>query len=163
MTTETPDKYSIIDTLIQRSYTDTGIRANLRRATNQNTAYLAWGELVKLGVNINIESVRYSYELIGSSIAKSNIRVNGNTSVGKGLVRVYGRVDGPGNSRIRRLLGCETTQEFITVLRGVISILSSKNVSLDYKSILRDCLDFGFDDSREKVKIRLASDFYGAS
>ena len=63
--------------------------------------------------------------------------------------------------RFRRLLTCESIAEICQRSGGVVRAAKQKGVSVDYRQLLRDLRTFRWPDSRERTKVRWASEFWG--
>ena len=54
-----------------------------------------------------------------------------------------------------------TLEEVLMVLPHDLKLFLSKSIKLDYKRLLRDLVNFQYDDARDKVKVSWAKDYLG--
>ncbi|RMG40949.1 MAG: type I-E CRISPR-associated protein Cse2/CasB [Candidatus Dadabacteria bacterium] len=138
-----------------------GMAARLRRADNPSTEYQAWEFLAAWGVNLEREEDRLPHVLIASAIAKSKASANGSLPLGQALALSYdnGRDSSPASARLKRLLACDSVKEVCMILRGVLSLISSKlGKPLDYTKLLKQLKKFKFNP--QAVKAQWAQEFY---
>ncbi|MDR0562758.1 MAG: type I-E CRISPR-associated protein Cse2/CasB [Spirochaetaceae bacterium] len=157
-----------VKTVIERlrdDVNDSAFGAALRRADNPDTEYQSWKYLVQW---CDLEQIRErkAFVLIGAALAKAKPQGNGVFGIGQALAQCYadeGKNNGSekdaANAKIRRLLACTSTEEACDILRPLLSLIHSREVSLNYAGLLNDILytDSGFN---EWIKPRWAKDFY---
>lgn len=147
----------IID-LVQQ---DKGARAALKYADHPSLGYKSWSYLADF-INIEDKNELLSYGLVASSVAKyknDGDDKDGGLNVGKALRACYDKGDDgkkQAESKLLRLLSCESVEELCLALRNYISLIESKNPgALSYSRLLKDLCYFG-----EQTKIRWTRDFY---
>lgn len=150
-----------VQNVIKNCQNDSGFRANLKRADNSATEYFSWEILTRFGVDLEKEWERLAFCLIGSSLAKAKININGNIPLGKAIAQCTkgGSNANQGDARLRRLLACTSTQEACLVLRPILSLIVNNGISLDFSQLLQQLLWFT-GEGRERVRTRWAMDFY---
>jgi CRISPR system Cascade subunit CasB len=143
-----------------------GFGAKLRKADNENTEYQSW-EILSNWVNLEWESDRKAFALVGASIARSKPSEDGNLSVGEALRMVHLKDKDIGDieksssaSRLRRLLACKEKDELMDILKPVVRHVESKGIPLNHARLLDEILWFNDDASREKTRARWARDFF---
>ncbi|HOJ86256.1 MAG: type I-E CRISPR-associated protein Cse2/CasB [Elusimicrobiales bacterium] len=154
---------NFINFVINRSQKDSAFRAAFKKADNPNTEHEAWEYLCNFGFDIENDYERKPLLLIGSAIAKSKITKDGNLTLGKAIAKAYDNdknKEGPAKTRLRRLLACQNIDEVCSVLRHILSLISSKQVPLSYYDLLNDILFWNYQDKIERIKIKWAKDFY---
>jgi len=147
--------------VIDNCQTDSGFRANLKRADNSATEFLSWEILTRFGVDLEKEWERVPFCLIGSSLAKGRVNINGKLPLGTAIAAC---AKGSGNTnhgdaRLRRLLACTSTQEACLILRPILSLIVANGISLDFSQLLQQLLWFT-GEGRERVRTRWAMEFY---
>ena len=60
-----------ISSIIQRSQTDKGLAARLRRADNPATEYQSWEVLASFGINLEHDNQRLPFVTVAAAIAKA--------------------------------------------------------------------------------------------
>lgn len=143
-----------------------GFGAKLRKADNENTEYQSW-EILSSWVNLEWESDRKAYALVGASLARSKPSVDGNLSIGEALRMVHAKDKDMGDIeksssalRLRRLLACKEKDELMDILKPVIRYVESKGVLVCHARLLDEILWFNNDTSRERMRARWARDFF---
>lgn len=150
-----------INFVISRSQKDSTFRAAFKKASNPDTEYEAFEYLCDFGFDIENVYERKPVLLIGSAIAKSKITKDGNLSLGKAILKAYdNNKEGPAKTRLRRLLACENIEEVCFILRHILSLITSKQVSISYYDLLNDILFWNYPDKIERTKTKWAKDFY---
>jgi CRISPR system Cascade subunit CasB len=150
-----------VNVIIQRCLEDKGYAARLRRADNPATEYQSWEILAAFGVDLAKEYRRLPYAVIGAAIARAKPESNGGLALGRALAAAYedGSESAPAKARLRRLLACQDTAEVCRVVRPLLALITSRVVApLDYHSLLRQLLEFGWHPTR--IKAAWAQDFY---
>lgn len=147
---------------------DTGFAAKLKRAESESTEYQCW-EILSQWTNLENQTERKAFGLIGASIAHQLPEADGEISIGKALRRT----DSESNSesitkssaaaRLRRLISCSSSAELIQVLRPTLNLIASKNIVPCYARLLDEILKFDFDNSRTPICARWAQDFFARS
>ncbi len=143
-----------------------GFGSKLRKADNENTEYQSW-EILSRWVNLEWESDRKAFALIGASLARSRPSEDGKYSIGEALRMVHvkdkGNEDIENSSsalRLRRLLACKDKEEVMDILKPVIRYIESKGFIVHYASLLDEILWFNNDVSRERTRAKWARDFF---
>ncbi|MBI9096628.1 MAG: type I-E CRISPR-associated protein Cse2/CasB [Sphaerochaeta sp.] len=143
-----------------------GFGAKLRKADHENTEYQSW-EILSSWVNLEWESDRKAFALIGASLARSKPSEDGTLSIGEALRMVHvkdkdiGDIEKSSSAlRLRRLLACKEKEELMDILKPVIRYIESKGSLLHYGRLLDEILWFNTDSSREKTRARWARDFF---
>ncbi|MCY9874529.1 type I-E CRISPR-associated protein Cse2/CasB [Vibrio barjaei] len=154
----------LVDYLYLRSNVDSGFRADLRRAAVPVTEHYCWDVLHKFGLNINSDLERRSGSLVASIVGSNRYKRDGKMSIGAALAKCYG--NGASSSaaelKMRRLLAVRTNEELCSVLRPLLMLISSRtNQPLDCKRLLKEMVRF--ENDREAIRVRWASDFYTRS
>jgi CRISPR system Cascade subunit CasB len=145
--------------VIQKAGEDAGFGAVMRRADNPNLAADAWQYLAKF-VELDDESKRKAFAMVGAAIAREKPSHDGSASVGAALKHSCKNNDDRDREsrRLRRLLACDSTLELIPVLAPVLRYLQSKESGvIGYDRLLKNLLYWG-----ENTRIQWAMDFYGA-
>jgi len=159
------DRYiNFVKYVIQKIKTDSSARAAFKKSDNPEMEYEALEYIVKF-CNIENKYERKPFLLIAASIAKAKIDSNGKHSLGKAIAMCYKDAtgeggDNPARRRLRRLLACSDIDELCSVLRHILSLINSKEVSLNYADLLKDLLDWDKPQRVENIKIKWAKDFY---
>ena len=87
-----------------------------------------------------------------------------NKSLGKAAAGLLEEQTDEGRERVLRRLGPVLTAkdmpELSHHLRCFVELLRAKNIRLDYVRLAKDIYDFQFDESRKKVQLLWAQDFY---
>lgn len=143
-----------------------GFGAKLRKADNENTEYQSW-EILSSWVNLEWESDRKAFALVGASMARSKPSEDGKLSVGEALRMVHLKDKDIGDieksssaSRLRRLLACKEKDELMDILKPVIRYVESNGLLLHHARLLDEILWFNNDASRERTRARWARDFF---
>ena len=153
---------SFVDYVFDRKESVSSFRAALKTATVSNLEWKAWGIINSFAKDLSDTYERETYALIGSSIAKSQRKNNGEISLGK-AIKMASKDTGDETifpPRLLRLLSANSPEELLDVIRPTLSFLESKNISLNYKKILHDILQFRYgEDARMSIKSKWASEF----
>ena len=157
---------AFVDYVFKLIAEDKGIRADLRRADNPSFEWKVWPVIQQfIKDDIGIKGKRRAYALVAAAIAKSGMNENGNIGLGRAfhiLEEEKGAVD-PDNfpSRMARLLSCDSQEELEDVMRPVLSLMLSKGLRLDFKSLLDDLVYFNL--RKDEVRIGWAKDYIGST
>lgn len=154
---------NFVNYIIKQVQESKGVAAALRRADNLSTEYQSWEVLARFGVQLDNENQRLPFTTIAADIARVKPAVNGSVTIGQAIARCYddGNQSEQAQTKLRRLLACDTTVEVCRILRPLLSLIASKGgISLDYAALLDDLLWFSHDDSRQRIKARWAQEFY---
>jgi CRISPR system Cascade subunit CasB len=144
---------------------DTSFGAMMRRADNPATGYQSWQYLCRW---CNIENTweHKPYALIGAALARAKPRANGRLGIGQAIVLCYsseGTFDGAKHSaaqiRLRRLLSCTSGEEACAILRPLLSLISSRQINLDYAELLND-LSYSPEYFNDHIRAKWARNFY---
>lgn len=148
-----------VEFVLERMKKDTAFAAALRRADNPDTEYQSWEYLAKW-CNIDKDWERRPFVTIAAAICRAKIDTDGICGIGKAIAACYDdkNQSDQAKAKLRRLLACDTIEEACSILRPLLSLISSRNVVLCYGRLLKDLLDFG---DGEKIKVKWAVDFYG--
>lgn len=146
--------------VLERSSTDAGFAARLRRADNPDTEYQSWDTLAAFGVNLEHDAERLPFALIGATLCRLKPERDGNASLGSILRTCFAENADQGAMRLRRLLACDSTAEACRILRPLLTLIGGKSEKrLGFAQLLDDLLRFG-GHARERIKIRWAQDFF---
>lgn len=160
---ETPDKANaFVHFIAKRCQQDKGLAAALRRADNPATEYQSWEVLAGFQVELDKPWRRLPYATIAAAIAKAKIEQNGSTGIGRAIASCYedGNASEQAKAKLRRLLSSSSVKEACRILRPLFSLIESKsNLRLDFSRLLRQLLEFNWQD--QKIKSQWAQDFYG--
>lgn len=160
-----------IDWVLDNSQKDNGFSAKMRRADNPDQEYYALGLLCGFGIDIEKESERLPYSIVGATICRAQIEKDGSLGLGKAL-RICeslkasksdendSDVDSP---HLRRLLSCNNIPELCRSLRPVLTLIASRNISLCYSQLLEDICRFQYDYARQNIKLRWTREFFRRS
>lgn len=159
-----------VDSVFRRKEEDSGFRSRMRGAGSAVRETAVWGDLAPF-CNLENESLRAAYVLVGSSVAFEDKDGNGAQSFGRLLSLTWGdekdakllddkkQAQHPAAARLRRLLVCRDVPELCRVLRPCLRLIRSRRPGeLDYAQLLDDLLRFPFDP--DKVKARWVMDFH---
>ena len=159
---------SFVNYVIEQINTDKGkgFGAKLRKADNENTEYQSW-EILSRWVNLEWESDRKAFALVGASLARSKPSEDGKHSIGEALRMVHvkdkdiGDIEKSSSAlRLRRILACKEKDELMDILKPVIRYVESNGLLLHHARLLDEILWFNKDASREKTRARWARDFF---
>lgn len=125
----------------ERCAKDSGFAAALSRADNPTQQSRSWPILASFGVDLERPEQREAYALVGAFLARrrKNPSVSG-LSLGRALLASYDhQSDSPaGSARLRRLLSVSEPVEACRILRPMLGLIASRNVSLDAGGLLED-------------------------
>ncbi len=153
-----------VEYIINRSQSDSGMRAALKRADNPATEYQSWDVLAGFHVDLEHENQRLPHAAIAAAIARSKIEKNGVVKIGAAIARCYddGNQSDQAKAKLRRLLSCNSIGEACRILRPLFSLIDARGmVTLNYSQLLDDLLWFGHEESQLRIKAGWAQDFYG--
>ncbi|TAF15791.1 MAG: type I-E CRISPR-associated protein Cse2/CasB [Alphaproteobacteria bacterium] len=163
MTTSTPSRsQAFVDYIIQLCAESNGARAALTRADNPATEYQSWEILAGFHINLEHASERMPYCTIASALARTKTSHNGTLTFGQAIARCYqdGNKETSANAKLRRVLACDEVVELCRVLRPVLRLMESREVTLDYVSLLGDIVQFRYEQNQQRIKARWAQQFY---
>ena len=145
--------------VLRRCSEDKGLAARLRRADNPDTEYQSYDMLVRFGVNIENDTERRAFLLIGAALARLQPRQDGVVGFGGALKSCF--EDGEqGDARLRRLLACDRQDELCRILRPLLMLIADKHTRLlCYSRLLREVLYFS--NSGQRTKLGWAQEYYG--
>ena len=157
-----------IDWILDNSQKNKGFSSKMRRADNPDQEYYAWGILCGFGIDIEKESERLPYSVVGAAICRARLESDGSLGLGSALRKCEdikspksgkkaSAIDSP---RLRRLLTCDNISELCRNLRPVLSLITSKNIPLCYSRLLEDICQFQYDSSRRNLKLRWTREFF---
>ena len=156
-----------VDYLFKICSRDKGFRADLRRADNPAFEWRIWPVINRFAGSLESDDIRKAYAIIGSAIGKSGQSRNGNIGIGKAF-RFISKGDagkfpkgdaGKFPPRFMRLLSSNDLSDLLMVLRPVLSYISSEDIALDYKGLLKSILGFRYEESRNRIKACWAADY----
>ena len=108
----------------------------------------------------------YSLHQQGNSLKTHNLHTS---AEGESLGRALGRLamaqgDSNAGERMQKKLQMVITSndigEFSHHLKGIIMLLKSEGISLNYMELAQDIYDFQFEESKVKVSLRWGQDFF---
>ncbi len=141
-----------------------GFAAQMSRADNPDTEYMALGALCSLGIDIQNDALRLPHAVIGAALSRGRIKNDGNLTLGHALYYCQEKnadFEKTGSARLRRLLACSTLAEACLVIRRFLALIQSKKtIAVSYASVLSDLLAFNKSYLRQDIKRRWASDFF---
>lgn len=164
---------SFVESVYRRKEDDGVFRSRMRAARSSSRETAVWFDLAGY-IDITREDVRAIYVLIGSSIALENSEKNG-TKTFSSLLSMAWRdnknqkfldekkiAQHPAVMRLRRIVSCRDVQEVCQLLGPCLQLIRSRVPGeLDYMTLMKDLLDFGFSSERaEAVKARWVMDFH---
>lgn len=140
-----------------------GVAAVLRQADNPTTSYKAWPTLIRGGIDISRQD-RNAFFVIAAAIARGKVQKDGSQNLGEALrISFDDKSMNQGESRLRRLLACDSIDEACQVLRPIIRLIQSRGKgNLSYSRLLWDLESFQSDSRRIHVKEDWAMSFYRA-
>ncbi|MGL6195677.1 MAG: type I-E CRISPR-associated protein Cse2/CasB [Thermoguttaceae bacterium] len=150
---------------LQKNERNTGIMADLRKGFNSLTAHYSWKHIGRFCF-LDDEKHRTIFQTVGAAFATHPLfRKSSESNPNMGTVMRMIAARGAENisdalasfeSRFRRILTCDTSEEVCSLLRGVISAAKLKNIRIPYLSLIDDL--FFWDPN---VKMRWAHEFWG--
>lgn len=127
-----------------------------KKADNPNLEYQAWELLVPWCKDLTDQYERTPLATIGAAFARRKKDKDGQLNFGRALYYCYPENNsGPGTSRLRRMLACSDKLEVCSMIKPCLSLIASKDINLDYSSLLDDINYFS-----EKTKLSWAQQFY---
>lgn len=143
---------------------DKGFSARIRKAESEATEAQSWSVLAKWTDLENLEKTR-AYGMIGAAVSRSPFTQDGELGLGRALWHsLEDKKEAEKSSagaRLRRLLACQESSELRKVLRSTLRYLQSKGCDLDYGRLLHEILVFGWEERRERIRVRWAKEFFG--
>lgn len=153
-----------VNYVFEKKEKDKAFRAAMRNATRENFEWKAWPYIATFtGKNMRIKDIRHIYAIIGKAIAKSHKSKNGDVSFGRAmqLVEKDGKDFSKVSARMARILSFDEFDDLIDVLEPVLTLIEARNINLNYAELLDDLFQGRFEDRREQLKARWASDYFG--
>ncbi len=153
------NKYEkFVDFVIQKSNSDSGYRAAMKRADNPNTESMAWQYLVRF-CDIEKDWERMPYCLVGAAIARNLPSRDGNLKLGEAFSSICKDKDAKEREgkRLLRIIACDEIEEEVRALRPVLAYIASQGVSVCYSKLLEDLCRY----DRQRVHLRWVEQFYG--
>lgn len=140
---------------------DNGFAARLKRADNPATEYQSWELLANFGVDLEKEWERLPYCTVGAALARAKPISDGNLSLGGAIAACFddGNQSDQAKARLRRLLACTSTAEVCRILRPLLTLMVSRNVTPDFSQLLEQLLWYS-GNGQERIRARWAQDFY---
>lgn len=151
-----------VTAILERCREDKGFAARLRRADNPDTEHYAYGVLAGFGIDLENDGERRPYAVIAAGLGRSRRDQDGTLGLGEALRDCVERED-QGESRLRRMLACRTTEELCRMLRPLLTFIAARDVPLCHARLLDDMLSFRFEEARRRVRLRWAQEYYGRS
>lgn len=152
-----------VNYVFENKENDAAFRAAMKNATKESLEWKAWPYIERFIGDINNKDKRHIYAIVGEVIAKSRKSSNGTLSFGKAMRAVQ---NDSGESeeisyspRMARVLSFDDLDDLLDTFKQILAFLDSRDISLDYVSVLDDLLQARFEDNREKLKARWASDY----
>lgn len=136
---------------------DSAFRAAMSRADNPTLESCAWEYLVPF-CNIEFESDRQAFAIVGAAIAKNRPEQDTEFSFGRSLASICENDDDKEREgrRLRRLVSCSDVAELLPVIRPILNYLAAKGAKIGYHKLLNDLLFWN-----KKTQLRWVNDFYG--
>ena len=146
--------------LYEKTQKDSSIRAALRQAKSPTTEARIWPLLVQQGVDITIPS-KEAYCLVASAIGLSSAKEDGKSSLGEVLYQAFKDSGAGGETRMMRILSCDSISEVCSVIRPLFGLFDSRCPGkLCFSELLSYLVLFDMDWARQEAKERWATDFY---
>lgn len=165
------DKCSyFIENIFRLCKSDSGIASKLKRAASENQAVSSYGILVRAGIDIEKSNQLITHSIVAEIIAKSELESDvGKENLGA-VLRLsleFKKEEGKelNDTRMRRLLSCDTLEELQLVLRSILNfIISRGNIEkLCLSEFLKDLLYFETESAQNRIKKKWAKSFYADS
>lgn len=155
MTISTDTNNSFVDRL-QKTCSDRGNRANLRRYWSPTTRHQSYPVLGRLG------ALRDDRLSILAALYAEHPKHQAGMSVGKATLGLGLRKEGehPYDRHFRRLLSCDDIDDLAQQLHRLVKRLEREGIGLDYQ-LLHKNLNY-WANYQEDVKLRWAADFWQA-
>lgn len=151
-----------VTAILERCQEDKGFAACLRRADNPDTEHYAYGVLAGFGIDLENDGVRRPYAVIAASLSRSRRDQDGDLGLGAALRGCVERED-QGESRLRRMLACRTTEELCRMLRPLLTFIDARDAPLCHARLLDEMLSFRFEEARRRTRLRWAQEYYKRS
>lgn len=147
--------------VIQRAQDDSGFAARLKRADNPATEYQSWELLAEFQVDLEKEWERLPYCIVGAAIARAKPHSNGALALGAAIAACFeeGSQSDQAKARLRRLLACTSTAEACRILRPLLALMESRNITPDFGELLLQLQWYG-GSQHERIRARWAQSFY---
>ena len=158
-----------IDYIFRLCKSDSGAASKLKRAGSDTQAASSYGILVGAGVDIEKKYQLISHSIVAEIIAKSKLESDtGEENFGK-VLRLSSELKKEksqeiDDTRMRRILNCDTLEELQTVLRSLLNFIISRGFidKLSLNEFLKDLLKFEYEWSQNRIKKKWAMGFYSA-
>lgn len=163
--TERADKKSraerYVGYVIERIQKDNGFAARLKRADNPTTEYQSWELLADFGIDLEKTWERLPYCTVGAALARAQPAQNGTLSIGAAIAACFeeGNQSDQAKARLRRLLACTRTEEACRILRPLLTLMASRNVTPDFVQLLTQLQGYS-GEGQVRIRARWAQGFY---
>lgn len=145
---------------------DKGLAAHFRRADMKTANPEVMTTLVRFGLDITKDSEFLPFCLVVAAISRDKKYVNGSCPFAKALGAAEKNnvtSDKKNDSRLRRLLACESLKDISLILRPIMMFVQSRQQEcLNYVELLDDLCSFRYEDRRERVKRKWVVQFYSS-
>ncbi len=159
--------YYFVDYIFRLCNSDSGIASKLKRAGSENQAVSSYGILVGAGVDIEKYYQLIPHSIVAEIIAKSKLESDaGKENFGKVLRLSTELKKGDdkeiNDTRMRRILNCDTLEELQVILRPVLNFIISRGFigNLCLHDFLNDLLYFEHEAAQNRIKKKWAKGFY---
>lgn len=142
---------------------DRALLAAVKSSDNPTLRFRVYPELAKCGIALNEHSA-LPYIVLGASIARLGLKADGTLSLGQAL-RLCFKEQGPDDpgvqSRLRRVLACDSAKELCQILPSLLKLIESRleGAALSYSELYN--LIILFDLSLDRARAKLVQQFYG--
>lgn len=138
----------------KQSDSDKGLIARMKRADNPNLESQSWEYLASFHIQLDNINQRLPYTTIGAAICRSKQEVDGTHSLGEAIALCYKdkEKDSQAKMRLRRLLACDNLNETCQVLRSILALIQSRQVTLNYTELLEDLVWFNANPMDKKAR-----------
>lgn len=149
-----------VTAILERCREDKGFAACLRRADNPDTEHYAYGVLAGFGIDLENDEERRPCAVIAASLSRSRRDQDGDLGLGEAL-RDCVKNEEQGESRLRRMLACRTTEELCRMLRPLLTFIDARDAPLCHARLLVQMLNFHREKARRMARLRWAQEYYG--
>lgn len=141
---------------------DRGYLSVMRMADHPRLRYRVFGTLARNGIRLE-QCYSLPYTVLGASIARVKLTQDGELSLGKALRLAFGenKAEDPSvQTRLRRLIACDSSQELCQILPSVLRLIESRleNKHLCYRKLYE--LIALFDVDLQRGRSLLVQGFY---
>ncbi len=152
---------NFVNYIFKNKENDSAFRAAMKNAAKENLEWKAWPYIERFIGDITNKDKRHIYAIVGEAVAKSHRNSNGTLSFGRAMRTVENDEGGEDSysPRMARILSYDDLDDLLDVFKQVLAFLDSRDVNLDYSSVLDDLLKAKFENNREQLKARWASDY----